>query len=89
MPSSSRKAAEAAKRRKASGAFHEPSALPKFKADRISRQERAVAYALTRVRSARSKLACNPGDAVWQAALDARKAEYERERFALARLTTT
>lgn len=86
MPSSSRKAAEAAKKRKASGAFQEPSALPKFRADKIARQEMRVSLCLTRVRSARSKLALDPESTVWQAALAARRDEYERAKLALSTL---
>lgn len=50
-------------------------------------QEERIAWALTRVRSMRSRVAAHPDDSTLRAALAARQAEYERERVALQRIT--
>jgi hypothetical protein len=50
-------------------------------------QEERVGWALTRVRSMRSRVAAHPEDQVLRLALASRMAEYERERLTLERLT--
>jgi hypothetical protein len=50
-------------------------------------QEERVDWALARLRSARGHLSRDKHDRVWQLAVKARQAEYDRERDVLARLT--
>jgi hypothetical protein len=67
-------------RKKKTGAKPEQRKQPKVT------QEERVGWALTRVRSMRSRVAAHPTDTLLRAALAARQADYERERLALDRI---
>lgn len=58
----------------------------RFKIGTPLTQEERVAFALTRLRSARSRAAAHPDDTALRLAIESRRQEWERELLALERI---